>query len=427
VKPAKGTEVSAAFSRLVNEESSVKRLSTSRPLVSLLLASTMLGLGAAAAQEPVETRPPNASGQQAAFPNQTRAPQPASLASFDVTPLADDLPKAWAMELMPDGATLVTAKAGAMHIVSPSGEVGPAIRNVPAVDSSGQGGLLDVALSPDFANDRTIFFSFSEPRGDGNGTSVARATLSADGSALEDVNVIFRQTPSWRNNKHFGSRLTFAPDGKLFVTVGERSDPASRVHAQDLDWGFGKTFRVNADGSAPADNPFAGRDGAKPEIWSYGHRNVQSAALDGQGRFWTVEHGPRGGDELNRPEAGKNYGWPVITYGEDYSGAPIGEGITARDGMEQPVYFWDPVIGPSGMAWYGDGPFTVWKNSFLIGGLVSQGIVVLKVEGDRVVSEERVPLDARVRDVKVAPDGSVLALTESGSGSSILRISPAES
>lgn len=395
--------------------------------LSYFLAATALSVGMATAQEPVETRAPNASGQTPAFANQTRAPQPQQPAAVDVSAMAEGLPKAWALELLPDGGMLVTTKEGAMHIVSARGEIGDAIQGIPAVDARGQGGLLDVALSPSFAEDRLIYWSFSEPRQDGNGTSVARATLSQDRTRLENVAVFFRQMPGWQNNKHFGSRLTFAADGKLLVTVGERSDPASRVHAQDLASGFGKIFRIDADGTPPPDNPFVGRDDAQPEIWSYGHRNLQAAALDGQGRLWTVEHGPKGGDELNRPEAGKNYGWPVITYGEDYSGSPIGNGITAKEGMEQPVYFWDPVIGPSGMAWYGDGPFAAWKDSFIVGGLVSQGLVVLKLDGDRVASEEHVPLKARIRDVKVAPDGTVYALTESSGGSSILKISPAAS
>jgi glucose/arabinose dehydrogenase len=216
-------------------------------------------------------------------------------------------------------------------------------------------------------------------------------------------------------------------DGHLYVTVGERSDKESRVHAQDLDSGFGKVFRIKTDGTAAEGNPFADRKDALPEIWSYGHRNMQSAALDNQGRLWTVEHGPKGGDELNRPEASKNYGWPVITYGIDYSGQPIGEGITAQDGMEQPVYYWDPVIGPSGMVFYEGDQFSDWKNTVLIGGLVSTGIVALHLDNDRVAFEERIPLDARVRDVKVGEDGAIYAVTENPKAgtSSILKVTPA--
>jgi glucose/arabinose dehydrogenase len=301
---------------------------------------------------------------------------------------------------------------------------------MPKVDSRGQGGLLDVALARDFENSKRIFFSFSEPRDDGNGTSVASAILALDengGGKLDDVTVIFRQTPSWKNNKHFGSRIVPTDDGHLFVTVGERSDREPRVQAQDLASGLGKVFRIKTDGTPAEGNSFADQKDALPEIWSYGHRNMQSAALDDQGWLWTVEHGPKGGDELNRPETGKNYGWPVITYGIDYSGQPIGEGITSKDGMEQPVYYWDPVIGPSGMVFYDGDQFAGWKNTVLIGGLVSTGIVALHLDGDRVASEERIPLEARVRDVQVGDDGAIYAVTEDPTAgkSDILKIMPA--
>lgn len=379
----------------------------------------------------VETAAPNARDQKSAFPNQTRAPSPAQPVAVTVAPVAEGLPQLWAMEFLPDGRMLVTAKEGAMHVVSTDGKPGAPLAGVPEVDPRGQGGLLDVALATDFANSKRIFFSFSEPRDDGNGTSVASATLLLDatgGGRLEDVKVIFRQTPSWKNNKHFGSRIVPTEDGHLYITAGERSDRETRVHAQDLDSGFGKVFRIKTDGTADDDNPLVGQQHALPEIWSYGHRNMQGAALDDQGRLWTVEHGPKGGDELNRPEGGKNYGWPVITYGIDYSGQPIGDGITARDGMEQPVYYWDPVIGPSGMAFYRGDAFKEWKNTFLIGGLVSSGIVVVHLDKDRVASEERIPLEARVRDVKVGKDGAIYAVTENPSDgtSSILKVTPAD-
>jgi glucose/arabinose dehydrogenase len=229
--------------------------------------------------------------------------------------------------------------------------------------------------------------------------------------------------PSYPGRNHFGSRLVFGPEGELFVTVGERSDDQMRVQAQDIGSGLGKVFRIDQSGAALPDNPFANTDGALPEIWSLGHRNMQSAALDGQGRLWTVEHGPMGGDELNRPQAGLNYGWPEVTYGLDYSGAPIGEGITASVETEQPVYYWDPVIAPSGMAYYEGEEFPEWHGSFLIGGLVAQSVVIVHLENDRVALEERVPLGARVRDVKVGPDGAVYAITEDpDSGSEIVRL-----
>ncbi|MGD9477803.1 PQQ-dependent sugar dehydrogenase [Shinella sp. G-2] len=400
--------------------------------LSLRLAGSMLAISLltvpALAQTTgtAETGEANAPDQKPAFENQTRAALPDAIPQISVDIVAEDLPHLWAMEFLPDGRMLVTAKDGAMHVIlQENGEASPPVEGVPAVVTAGQGGLLDVALAPDFETSNRIYFSFSEPRDGGNGTSVATARLTEEEGkfALQDVTVIYRQMPTYDGDKHFGSRLVFGPKGELYVTVGERSDPETRVGAQDLGSGFGKVFRIDAEGKALADNPFVKTDGALPEIWSYGHRNLQAATLDGEGRLWTVEHGPKGGDELNRPEAGRNYGWPKVTYGIDYSGAPIGEGITALEGTEQPVYYWDPVIGPSGMAYYAGDAIPEWKGSFLIGGLVSKGLVVLHMDGDRVAREERVPLDARVRDVKVAPDGTVFVVTEEQGGpSTILRL-----
>lgn len=379
---------------------------------------------AATGGEPAETEAANTT-YKPLLPNQTRAPKPVDATKVQQNVVAKGLDSPWAMEFLPDGRMLVTEKAGKLRIVGKDGTVGQPIPGVPKVDARGQGGLLDVALSPSFVSDRMIYFSYSEPREKGNGTTVAKAKLVEDkGQArLDDVKVIFRQTPSYEGDKHFGSRLVFAPDGKLFVTVGERSDKGPRVQAQDLTSGLGKVFRIDTDGNAPKDNPFTGGEKAKPEIWSYGHRNVQSAALDGQGRLWTVEHGPRGGDELNRPRPGLNYGWPEVTYGIEYSGEKIGEGKTQAGGTVQPVYYWDPVIGPSGMALYTGTLFPAWKDAFLVGGLVSGGIVALKLDGDKVVTEERVPLDHRIRDVRVGGDGAVYAVTDGPDGE-IIKLTP---
>jgi glucose/arabinose dehydrogenase len=388
------------------------------------------GAGSAQPGTPVETSPPNAPDQQPAFEAQNRAPQPPEMPEITTEVVADGLPHLWAMEFLPDGRMLVTAKAGAMHIISEEGEAGPEIEGVPDVLSEGQGGLLDVALGPDFETSGMIFFSFAEEREDGNGTSVASAKLVTNdngGGSLENVEVIFRQTPSYDGNKHFGSRLVFGPEGYLYVTVGERSDPEPRVQAQDPESGLGKIFRITAEGEPVEGNPFID-GGGLAEIWSIGHRNLQSAALDGEGRLWAVEHGPRGGDELNRPEVGKNYGWPEVTYGVEYSGSPVGDGVTEMAETEQPVYYWDPVIAPSGMAYYDGDAIPEWQGAFLVGGLVTQGVVVVHMDGDRVQYEERVPLEARIRDVKVGPDGAVYAVTEQRGGgeSTIVRLTKAD-
>ena len=380
--------------------------------------------------EPVETQPPTAPGKEPAFEGQTRAPQPEDMPEVAHEAVAEDLPQLWAMEFLPSGDMLVTAKEGSMHIVSAEGEAGPAIEGVPEVDARGQGGLLDVALAPDFEESNEIFFTFAEPREGGNGTSVARATLVMDdsgGGKLEDVTVILQQMPTYDGDLHFGSRLVFGSDDELYVGVGERSDAEVRGQSQDLESGLGKVFRINRDGEPFDDNPFVGEEGVPPEIWSYGHRNIQAAALDGEDRLWVVEHGPAGGDELNRPEPGLNYGWPIITYGVEYTGEQIGDAITAKEGLEQPVYYWDPVIGPSGMLVYSGDEFPEWQDAFLIGGLVSTGLVVLHLEDDRVAFEERVPLEARIRDVKVGPDGAVYAVTEDPGtqSSAILRLTNA--
>ncbi|HEX2188841.1 MAG TPA: PQQ-dependent sugar dehydrogenase [Longimicrobiaceae bacterium] len=378
---------------------------------------------------PLETRAPNAADQEPAIRGQTRACGVRSSVAFDVQVVARGLEKPWAVEPLPGGGLLVTEKAGRMRIVSPSGEVGPSIAGVPEVDARGQGGLLDVALSPRFASDRTVYWSYSEPREGGNGTSVARGVLSPDGTRLSDVRVILRTRPTYSNNAHFGSRLAFGPDGNLFVTTGDRSNRETRPQAQQLDSHLGKTLRITPEGRPAPGNPFIGRQGALPEIWSLGHRNIQSAAVDPQGRLWTVEHGTRGGDELNLVEAGKNYGWPLATYGVEYRGGTIssaaGTAATTRPGTEQPVYYWDPVVAPSGMEIYTGDAFPAWRGSVFVGGLASMRLVRLELEDGRVTGEEHLLADRnkRIRDVRQGPDGALYVVTDE-ENAELWRIAP---
>ena len=368
--------------------------------------------------EPLETRPPNAPDQEPAFPGQTRACAVDSNVTFDVDIIASGLEHPWAVEPLPDGSLLVTERPGRMRIISAAGEVGAPLAGVPAVHADGQGGLLDIALSPDFESDRTIFWSYSEPRDDGNGTSVARGVLSEDRRRLEDVRVIFRAIPSYGNSAHYGSRLAFGPDGMLYITTGDRFDTSMRMHAQRLDNHLGKVLRIAPDGSVPEGNPFTGRSDARPEIWTLGHRNVQALAFDPQGRLWMVEHGPQGGDELNLIEAGQNYGWPLVSYGEEYGGEPIETAETARPGYVQPVYYWDPVIAPSGMQWYTGDFFPEWQGSVLVGALRERRLVRLVVEDGRVTGEEHLLENRgkRIRDVRQAPDGMLYIITDEDDG-----------
>jgi glucose/arabinose dehydrogenase len=337
-----------------------------------------------------------------------------------VTDVVRGLEHPWGLAFLPGGGMLVTERPGRLRLVGSDGRLSEALAGVPAVQAGGQGGLLDVALSPGFAKDRLVYVSFAEPGPGGAGTAVARGRLGERG--LEGTEVVWRQQPKVSGTFHWGSRLVFRGDGTLFVTVGDRL--THRDAAQDLGVTLGKILRINPDGSAPRDNPFVGRDGARPEIWSYGHRNVQAAALDARGELWTVEHGARGGDELNNPQPGRNYGWPVITYGVDYSGARIGVG-TARAGMEQPVYYWDPVIAPSGALFYTGERFPQWRGDLFVGSLQPGGLVRLRLANGRVASEERYQLapNERIRDVRQGPDGLIYLLTDSPRGR-VVRLEP---
>ena len=341
-------------------------------------------------------------------------------ARFRVVTVASGLGNPWALAFLPDGRMLVTERPGRMRLVARDGALSAPLGGVPPVVAQGQGGLLDVALDREFAANRTIYFCFSESGAGGAGTAVARARLGE--SALEEVRVIFRQLPKVGGGLHFGCRIVINREGLLFVTLGERYQ---RDRAQELGAHLGKVIRIRGDGSVPPDNPFVNRAGALPEIWSYGHRNPQGAALHPQtGALWLHEHGARGGDEINIPEAGKNYGWPVITHGIDYSGAPIGIGKSAP-GMEPPRYFWVPSIAPSGMAFYSGDAFASWRGNLFAGALAGQRLVRLELDGSSVKHEERLlgELNERIRDVRAGPDGFIYLLTDSSNGR-ILRLEP---
>jgi glucose/arabinose dehydrogenase len=322
---------------------------------------------------------------------------------------------------------LVTEKHdGRLAILTPAGKRSSVVEGVPRVDGRDQGGLLDVELGPDYAVSKLVYFSYYEPREGGNGLAVARARL-VDGAKprLEKLEVVFRMQPTLESTKHAGGRLVFAPDGHLFVTLGERSIVEGRVQARDLNSHFGKIVRILPDGSVPKDNPFAGRKNAKPEIWTLGHRNILAADLDARNRLWVVEMGPRGGDELNLIVRGKDYGWPTIGYGEEYSGTPIHK-LTQAPGLEQPVYYWDPVISPGALAIYSGSLFPEWKDNFLIAGLSSQALVRLVLKDDRVVGEERLLTDRheRLREIVEGPSGALYLLTDDDAGK-LLELTPA--
>lgn len=349
---------------------------------------------------------------------------PVFAASPQAEVVANGLQNPWGLAFIGDGRMLVTERPGRMRVVEPDGHIGAPLAGVPKVDAGGQGGLLDVVTDSQFERNRTVYFCFSEPGAGGNSTALASARLSDDATKLEDVKVVFSQKPKFAARVHFGCRIVEAKDHTLFLTLGDRFQRMD--DAQTLDNHHGKVVRLRKDGSAPPDNPFTTKPGALPEIWSFGHRNLQGAAIGLDGRLWTSEHGPQGGDEINRPEAGKNYGWPVITYGENYGGGAIGDGLSTKDGMEQPLHYWVPSIAPSGMAWvtserYGKD----WKGSMLVGSLKFRHLVRLKFNGTKLVKEEKLlpDLNQRVRDVRQGPDGLIYLLTDHVRGQ-LLRLQP---
>jgi aldose sugar dehydrogenase len=354
----------------------------------------------------------------------TKAPAQKTKQAIKVETFAKGLVHPWGLAFLPDGRLLVTERPGRVRLVAKDGRLSAPLAGVPKVYASGQGGLLDVQVGADFATSGAVYLSYADPRdGTRNGTSLARGKLVADGAGgrLEDVKVIFRQEPSYASSNHFGSRIVFARDGSLFLTLGDRY--SARDEAQNPANHLGKLVRLMADGSPYMGNPK--RPGWRPEIWSIGHRNVQGAALHPQsGKLWTIEHGARGGDEINVPEAGKNYGWPVITYGRDYSFLKIGEG-TAKPGLEQPIYYWDPSIAPSGAAFYTGDRFPEWKGNLFVGALAGQALHRLVLDGERIVGEEKLLADLgeRIRDVRNGPDGVLWLLTDSPEGR-VLRVVP---
>ena len=394
-------------------------------LVTLVAATFLAGQ-----QGGVDPRPPNAPDQKPAFSGQTRAPEEKKNVNFDVVTVVEGLTMPWGMAFLPDGNMLVTEKhPGRLRVVSKDGKLSEPVAGLPPADARNQGGLLGLALDPAYAKNRLIYWAYSEPREDGtNNTAVARGRFVDDAAApkVEDVQVIFHQAPSLRSTLHFGGRLVFRRDGTLFVSLGDRSITEGRMQSQNMDGLLGKVVRINSDGSIPKDNPFVKKEGVRPEIWSIGHRNIQAATLHpSTGELWEVEHGTRGGDELNRVEKGKDYGWPTIAYGIEYKGGTITGGITAKEGMEQPVYYWDPVIAPSGMVFYTGNLFPAWKGSLFIGGLVSTALVRVTLKDNKVVGEERLLTDRkqRIRDVVQGPDGAIYLLTDSKAGQ-MLKLVP---
>lgn len=352
-----------------------------------------------------------------AFAQQVRAPA-LPQTSVTVTVFAEGLDSPWGIAPLGLGQFLVTERSGSLRLVSADGSVSRALSGLPDVAAQGQGGLLDVAASPDFANDRTIFWTYAKSVRGGLVTAAARGTLMTDGQLTEVTDIFVQDNPA-RNGRHFGSRIIPMPDGTVWITTGDRGAGDGGGLVQDINTTHGKVIRVNADGSVPADNPFVGRDG-NDLVWSLGHRNIQGAAIGPYG-LWTIEHGPRGGDELNRPQAGLNYGWPVVSYGINYRGSDIGEGVSSGPDFQEPVYYWDPVIAPGGMMFY-DGPFADWQGDLLIASLNPGALVRLKLLDGLVVGEERMLTDAgRIRDVEVLDDGAVLVLLDAGE---ILRVTP---
>ena len=365
---------------------------------------------------PVETEAANTT-YPPAFEGQTRIAGVHTQTPFQVEVLNKSLNRPWGIAALPDGRFLITEKTGNMRIASSTGTTGEPITGIPEVNSAGQGGLLGLCIDPAFEQNRMVYWVFSESQKDGNLTAVAKGRLAADEKTIENATVIYRATPAHASNLHYGGRILYSKEGYLYISTGERSDIKTRPLAQDLNAGLGKIIRITPDGKPADGNPFIGQSNARPEIYSYGHRNVQSIAFHPEtGDVWEAEFGPRGGDEVNRIMAGKNYGWPTITYGIEYSGSKIGDSIQQKPGMEQPVYYWDPVISPSGMTFYHSDAIPEWNNNLFIASLSGTHICRLVIDNNKVTGEERLLADEgeRFRDITQGKDGALYAITDGG-------------
>jgi len=374
------------------------------------------GSAPADSTRPVETKPGNTS-YQPAFAGQTRVAGVKTKTPYEGKLITSNLKSPWGIAVLPDGRLLITQKQGTMRIVAANGQLSEPITGLPDVNSQGQGGLLGLTLDPQFETNRMLYWVFSEPQPVANHTAVAKGKLSTDEKRIEDVTVIYRAMPAHNSVLHYGGRIVFDKTGNLIVSTGERSDLETRPRAQDLKSGLGKLIRITTDGQPAAANPFPGRSDVLPEIYTYGHRNVQGLAFHPEtGDLWENEFGPLGGDELNRIQAGLNYGWPTITYGLEYSGKKVGEGITQKQGLEQPVYYWDPVLSPSGMCFYNGDNMSEWKNNLFVCGLSSQHIARLVIKNNKVVGEERLLVEEtqRFRDIAQGKDGLLYAVTDQG-------------
>lgn len=365
---------------------------------------------------PVETKAPNSS-YKPAFAGQTRIRGVKTKTPYETKVLTDGLKKPWGIAPLPDGRLLITQKKGTLRIADPSGKVGDEITGLPKVNDSGQGGLLGITIDPGFTKNRMVYFTFSEKTKQGNLTAVAKGRLANDEKTIEKPVIIYRATPAYDGDLHYGSRILFDKTGNIVFSTGERSDLETRPQAQFLNSSLGKIIRITPNGTPAPGNPFAGNPKARPELYSYGHRNVQGLAFHPvTGDLWENEFGPRGGDEVNRIVAGKNYGWPIITYGIEYDGKTVAGEKTQNEGMEQPVYYWDPVASPSGMTFYSGNKIPEWENNLFIGGLSSQHIIRLVIENNKVTGEERLLTGEgeRFRDVQQGKDGALYAITDSG-------------